>query len=421
MIHVEQLCFSYGGNPILRDVDFDVRSGEILGILGPNGCGKSTLLRLLRGLLTPTAGRILWKGQPVQQLGRREMARMAAVVPQSLSVPFSYPVREIVGMGRFAHQSGFLGPSSADIQAVERSLAVTDTLHLAGRPVTALSGGELQRVLLARALAQEAPTLFLDEATSNLDLNHRLESAQLLVRLNREQGTTVIHVSHDLNMAAEFSHRILLLSADGTPVALGAPAEVFTPANLRQVFQVEVQVETNPYTGTPRLVPLTRAHPWAGIPPRIHVICGGGSGADILRRLHVEGCMVTAGPINRGDSDEALANALGLETVLEEPFCAFSEATLKSAKQLCQKAEALLIAPTAWGPGNLACLDVVHEAIQEGVPVILINPTPDRDFCAGKAWQTIQGIEKAGGRFVADTEAALDLLKKASVSKDVKR
>ncbi|MCF6179209.1 MAG: ABC transporter ATP-binding protein [Geopsychrobacter sp.] len=161
-------------------------------------------------------------------------------------------------MGRFARRSQFSGATGADRRAVEKALVQTDTLHLASRLITALSGGELQRVFLARALAQETPVLLLDEASSHLDLDHRLEFTELLIRLNRAEGTTVIQVSHDLDQAAEISRRILLLDDNGTVTALGVPPEVYTPAHLRRAFRVEVMVDTNPHTGTPRTYPLRR-------------------------------------------------------------------------------------------------------------------------------------------------------------------
>ncbi|OEU74004.1 MAG: hypothetical protein BA864_06240 [Desulfuromonadales bacterium C00003093] len=411
MIEVENLHFTYGNEPVLRGIDLQVKRGEILAVLGPNGCGKSTLLRLLRGVLTPAEGRVLWQGRDATQLGRKAMARLAAVVPQSMQAPFPYPVREMVAMGRYAHQSSFPGLTVADRKAVEKALAVTDTLHLGKRPVTDLSGGELQRVLLARALAQETPVLLLDEATSHLDLDHRLEIAELLVRLNREQGTTVVQVSHDLDLAAETSHRILLLAADGTPTALGSPTEVFTPSNLRQVFRVEVKVESNPYTGAPRAYPVRRGNAWQQKPPRIHLFCGGGSGGELLRRLHLAGGEITVGPLNRGDSDQVLASVFELETALEEPFCPLSVATLQAARGLCRQAEVLVVAPTVWGPGNLASLELAREALSRRIPVLLVDPGAERDYTGGKAWEMLQAIHAAGGRVVPDTEAVLDLLK----------
>ena len=259
MIHVEQLHFAYGSRPIFNGLDLEIRSGEILSLLGPNGCGKSTFLKLLRGVMPAGKGDILWGGDSVGATSRREMAKMAAVVAQSNEVYFSYTVRELVSMGRFPHRPLLAELSREDYEKVDEALKITDVAALADRPATDLSGGELQRVMLARALAQETPVLLLDEATSQLDLIHRLDISDLLVQLNREQGRTIVQVSHDLDLAAEISHRILLFSADGRIAALGQPCEVVTPENIKAVFGVDAEVEVNPHTGQPRIYPLRRA------------------------------------------------------------------------------------------------------------------------------------------------------------------
>lgn len=405
MIKVENLHFSYGNASVLRDLDLEINAGEIISILGPNGCGKSTLLRLLRGALAPATGRVLWQGRDASSIDRKSMARLAAVVPQTTQAPFPYPVRELVAMGRFAHQSGFKGTTIDDRKAVERALAVTDTLHLEQRMATGLSGGELQRVLLARALAQETPVLLLDEATSHLDLDHRLEFAELLTRLNQEKGLTVVQVSHDLDQAAEISHRILLLDDDGSPTAIGTPNEVYTPANLRQVFRVEVKVEKNPYTGAPQTYPVGRNKVRQQKLPRIHLLCGGGSGGELLRRLHLAGSGATVGPLNRGDSDQILADALNFTTILEEPFSPISKEALQLARDCCRQAEVLIVSPTAWGPGNMGCLELAQEALGRETPVVLIDPSVERDFTDGKASEMIQQMTAAGGQVVPDVEA----------------
>ncbi|MDW7712610.1 MAG: ABC transporter ATP-binding protein [Deferrisomatales bacterium] len=399
MIRVEGLAFGYGAEPVLGGIDLEVREGEILGVIGPNGCGKSTLLRLLRGLLRPNAGSVRWGGREAHRISRREIARRVAVVAQAAPAPFAYRVREVVAMGGYARGAAV---------AVDRVLALTDILHLADRPVTALSGGELQRVFTARALAQSTPALFLDEATSHLDLDHRWEIADLVVRRNREQGTTVVQVSHDLDLAAETSHRLLVLSERGTVVALGPPARVLIPSILRQVFRVEVRIEANPYTGAPRVLPVRRPRRWRGPAPRVHVICGGGSGGELLRKLHTAGCRVTVGPLNRGDSDEALARALGVEVVGEEPFCPISPRALAEADALCRQAQALVVAPTAWGPGNVGCLELVRASMAAAARVYLIDPRAERDFTGGRAWSDLQALRDRGARTVADVQEVLE-------------
>lgn len=413
MIRVESLSFAYHRQPVLREVDFAVKQGEILGILGPNGCGKSTLLKLLRGVLAPGQGRVLWPQGEAASLPRKSMARLAAVVPQSLAVPFPFPVEEMVLMGRFAYQRGWAGTDKADLQAVERAMALTDILHLRHRSVADLSGGELQRVLLARALAQETPVLLLDEATSHLDLDHRLEISALLARLNREQGLTVVQVSHDLDLAAETSQRILLLRADGSCAALGPPRQVLSEASLREVFGVDVRVEDNPYTGAPRILPVARARLEAVRAPVVHLVCGGGSGGQLLRRLQVAGCRLTAGPLNRGDSDQILAAALGIECVIEEPFRAMSSRALTEAGRLCRAADLLVVAPTFWGEGNLANLDLVADFLAQGGQVLLMAPAPAQDFCRGQAWQRLENLRTGGAVVLPDVDAVLARLQQA--------
>jgi len=410
MIRVEDLDFSYAERTVLQGINLEIKAGDILSVLGPNGCGKSTLLRLLRGVLTPESGQILWERTDAFRLGRKAMAQRVAVVPQSTQTSFPFPVQEMVAMGRFAWQSRFSGATSEDRKAVEKALAVTDTLHLAKRKITTLSGGELQRVLLARALAQQAPVLLLDEASNHLDLDHRLEFTELLLRLNREQGTTIVQVSHDLDQAAEISRQILLLADNGSPVALGSPTEVYTSTNLRKVFRVEVKIESSPYTGAPRTYPLRRCGTGPQKLPPIHLICGGGSGAELMRKLHLAGAALSLGPLNRGDSDQVLAAALELETILEESFCPFSTATLQAVRSSCYKAEVLVVAPSVWGPGNLSCLVLAQEVRKRKMAVFLVDPKPDRDFTHGKAWELLQSIQEAGGQIVPDAEALIDIL-----------
>ncbi len=264
MILARELHFSYAAGPVFQGLDLEVNAGEILSLVGPNGCGKSTLLKLLRGALKPSAGNVFWHGKPVGSFSRRAMAKKAAVVAQSNEVYFAYTVRELVAMGRFPHRPLFADLTPTDRDKVQEVLSITDVAHLSERPATDLSGGELQRVMLARALAQETPVLLLDEATSHLDLIHCLDITDLLVRLNREQGTTIIQVSHDLNLAAETSHRILLFSASGGVAALGPPQEVFSAENIRSVFGVDVEIGFSPESGAPRIFPLRPSRVSAG-------------------------------------------------------------------------------------------------------------------------------------------------------------
>ncbi|MEA3544987.1 MAG: ABC transporter ATP-binding protein, partial [Thermodesulfobacteriota bacterium] len=364
MIQVNNLSFSFAASAVFSGLNFNVNRGEILSIIGPNGCGKSTLLRLLRGSLKLQAGDVLWDDIPVGKIPVREMARKVAVVPQSSTIPFPYKVRELVAMGRYPHRKSLLSfQDKADGQAIEQALVMTDVLPLAERSVAQLSGGELQRVLLARALTQNSSVLFLDEATSHLDIDHRLELTELLVRLNREQQTTIVQISHDLDLAAAISQRILLLTEHGEIAAIGAPEKVMTAANMQQVFRVDIKIDSNPFTGAPQIVPLLNSSTHQLKDLKVHLICGGGSGKNLLRRLHLAKANTTVGPLNSGDADEAVARVLDLNVTREIPYSPFSEQTLAATHKLIEQTDILAITTQWWGAGNLPCLDLAEKAL----------------------------------------------------------
>jgi iron complex transport system ATP-binding protein len=237
------LSFGYGARPVFRDVGFAVGPGELVALCGPNGAGKSTLLRLLLGLHMPSAGSVRLGGELVGRLSRRQIARRAALLPQDAPADLPLTVREAVALGRLPHLERFQTESEADLDAVARALALTDTAALADRPVTEISGGERQRVHLARALAQEAPLLLLDEPIAGLDLSHQLQALDLL-RATVDTGRGALVALHDLSLAARRCDRMLLL-AEGALRADAAPAEVLTPETLARHFGVRAEVRTD--------------------------------------------------------------------------------------------------------------------------------------------------------------------------------
>ena len=225
------------GRAILRDVSLAVEPGERVALIGPNGAGKSTLLRVVAGTLRATAGRAELGGEPVATMARGEVARRLAVVPQQTVLPFSMRVEEVVALGRLPHEDPLRGARPADRAAVAAAIDRVGLGHLLGRDARELSQGERQLVLLALAVAQEAPTLLLDEPTAHLDLRHQVEAMELMRDLNERDGTTLIAVLHDLALAAHFFPRLVLLD-HGRLVADGTPAEVLTDARIREVFGV---------------------------------------------------------------------------------------------------------------------------------------------------------------------------------------
>jgi iron complex transport system ATP-binding protein len=252
LLEARGLAFGYPERPVFEDVGFTLAAGELVALCGPNGAGKSTLLRLLLGLHAPRAGTVALGGRPLAELARREIALAAALLPQDSPVDLPLTVREVVALGRLPHQGRFRPESAADVDAVARALAATDTTAFAARPLAELSGGERHRVHLARALAQGAPVLLLDEPVAGLDLAHQLQALALL-RATVSEGRGAIVALHDLSLAAHCD-RILVL-AGGRLRADAAPAEVLTPEALARDFGVLASVQRDE-AGRPFVVPI---------------------------------------------------------------------------------------------------------------------------------------------------------------------
>lgn len=248
-LHVENITWRVEEQTILRDVAVDVAAGELVGVLGPNGSGKSSLLRCIYRALKPDAGYIALDGDNVWDLDAREAARRTATVLQETPGEFEFVVWEMVLMGRTPHKSMFARENEEDHDLVESALAQVGMLSFADRSFTTLSGGEKQRVLIARALAQQARFLILDEPTNHLDVRYQLEILDLV----RGLQVTTFTALHDLNLAATYCDRLYIM-AEGEIVAAGTPDDVFQPALLRKVFGVEAEVQVHPRTGKLHIV-----------------------------------------------------------------------------------------------------------------------------------------------------------------------
>ncbi len=229
---------AYRDRVVLSGIDLSIAPGERVAIVGPNGAGKSSLLRVVTGTLRPSAGRVTLDGDPVERLDRMAIARRLAVVPQAGALPFAARVEEVVGLGRLAHEDPFRGHRPADRAAIAAAIERVGVGGLLGRDARELSLGERQLVLLAMAVAQAAPVLVLDEPTVHLDLRHQVETMDLLVDLNRRDGTTILAVLHDLGLAAHFFPRLVLM-AHGRIVADGTPDDVLVDDRIREVFGVD--------------------------------------------------------------------------------------------------------------------------------------------------------------------------------------
>ena len=254
LLCIDRLTAAYGEKTVLREVCLDVSGGELLGLVGPNGAGKSTLIRAASGVIKILGGRITYKGIDLIQLSSMERARILAVVPQARQLGGAFTVEQTVLLGRTPY-IGWLGKAGKEDQRLaEKAMEQTFTMDLAQRHVAELSGGEQQRVLLARALAQSTPVLLLDEPTNHLDLHHQIEFLRLVRRLADQEGLAVIMAMHDLNLVSSYADKAALL-VDGQVQACGTPEEVLTLPNLGGAYQASLSILKHPRTGKPIIIP----------------------------------------------------------------------------------------------------------------------------------------------------------------------
>ena len=255
MLEACQVTFSFNGTPVLDKVDLRLEAGKMIGVIGPNGAGKSTLVRLLSRSLTPASGRIWLNGQNLNQWRLSDLARVLAVVPQLPQLPPVFTAWEMVLMGRTPYLGWMGRESEHDRAATRQAMEETKIWHLADRLISQLSGGEQQRVVITRALAQEPQVLLLDEPTAHLDINYQVETLSLIGRLVKERRLAALAIFHDLNLAAQYCDELVLLQ-QGQVVAQGSPNHVLTPSTLRQVYGTEVAVIPHPHNGLPVVLPV---------------------------------------------------------------------------------------------------------------------------------------------------------------------
>ena len=437
LLQIDGITFGYDRQPLLYDIHVQVDEGEMVGLLGPNGSGKTTLLRLISGVLRPQRGNILLEGRDLRVWGRRGIARRIAVVPQELHVPFAFSVEEMVSLGRTPFINLLGTRSKHDISIVQEAMQSTEITPLAGRIFNELSGGERQRVIMAMALAQQPALLLLDEPTSHLDIKYQIEILELVQRLNRRLGVTVIAAMHDLNLAARYFPRLLLFQRG--VVADAGPAEVLEPQLLRRVYGINVQVGI--LRGAEHLSVLPPGEEAQEIEnkkpvqPRVHVMAGGGSGELIMRGLADAHIPFIAGALNIGDSDHALALRLASEVITEQPYAPVSAVALEQVRASLAQASILILCPMPIGPGNLSLLREAASAAKRGLPILLFAPgapgsqmVPEepltdedkllqrtgiaiRDYTNGEGLKLVHEMLQAGAMVVGSLGEAIETVK----------
>jgi iron complex transport system ATP-binding protein len=411
LLQVRSLTVRYPGRFALRDVTFTVRPGEFVALTGPNGSGKSTLLRAVLALVDPSGGTVEVGGRPTGTLSHRERARWISWVPQEELPRDNIALKEYVMFGRYAHLPPF-GPERAeDRSQVLAALRAAELEDRADSGVLELSGGERQRLLLARALTQEAPLLLLDEPTAHLDIGHELDLLDRVRRLVVERGGAVVAAMHDLNLAARFADRVVVLSR-GRQVDDGPPGRVLTERLLREVWGVSAELRSDPRTGHPYLVPrlpsdAARPAP-TGLRGPVHVVGGGGAAAPLMRWLWEAGYRQSAGALHLLDTDAQTAEELGIVFAAEVPFAPLGPSAREELRRLLAAARVVVVAPFAVGPSNLANLEELL-ALPEGKPILLFGEDPGtgRDFTGGRAREIYRGLVGRGAVRVGDRSELL--------------
>jgi iron complex transport system ATP-binding protein len=420
IVSVKNLSFSYDNKRIIDDISFDIKEGSFISILGPNGAGKSTLVNVMSKVLKDFEGKIEVNGKDIRSMNSRETARNIAVVPQYTSPGFSFSVQEMVMMGRHPYISRFGGEGPRDIQVVREVMEKASIKDFAERKYDELSGGEKQRVIIAQALAQDSPILLLDEPTLHLDINFQIEFMNLFLKLNREEGKTVVGVFHDINLAIQNDSLIMLLK-DGSIYALGEAQEVISRQNLKSVFHSDIFVGKNPVTRKIYVSPVFDPGYGQAASGRegrekkslsIHVIGGGGAASPVIDLLSRHGYRVSCGVVNTFDTDLNTCQVLDIPYVVEAPFSPISLDSQNKNLGFIKASDVVILPEIEFGNGNFSNLVSVREALAMGKKVLVMEgkDLKSRDHTGGKAEELYRKIMDRGAQLTNTGIQILDLL-----------
>ncbi len=401
MLKTENIKFSYNQKKVLKGIDLNIETGSFIGIIGPNASGKSTLLKNISKTLETDSGLVYLDKKLLNEYSSSELAKKMAVVPQNTDVNFNFNVYDIIMMGRHPYQKRWSRLGKEDKKIVKEVMQVTDTLKLKSKSINELSGGEKQRVIIARALAQKPDILLLDEPTSSLDINYQGEIYDLLNYLNQELNLTIITVSHDLNLTAQYCEELILLK-NGKIFAAGSAEDVLTEKNIKKVYNAEVLIKKNPLSKRPfiTLIPETNLVSKKNRKQKdfkIHVIAGGGTAKNFLYKLVNLGYQVSIGVLNIGDADWQAAKELGIKIVEAPPFIDISESEIEENKIAIKESDLVIISDLPFGHGNLANLEILLDFPDKAKILFSNLDIKNRDYIKGKAekiWNRILEEDK---------------------------
>ena len=411
LLNVDGIECRYGSVKVLESVSFSVKGGDFVGILGPNGSGKTTLLKSISRTLKPHKGTILLNKDDIYSLKNVEVAKQLAVVPQESNIGFSFSALDVVMMGRNPHITRFQMEGTKDLAVVRKAMTVTNTWQFANRPINELSGGEKQRVIIARALAQEPSILLLDEPLTHLDIINQLEIMDLVKDLCTKEKLVVLAVFHDLNLAARYCTSAMMLK-EGKIFAAGDLSEVITSENIKGVFNVNAIVKKHLVSNSVFVIPLSPQKPPSAKRCAVHLICGAGTGTALMKILLDEGYSVTAGVLNVLDTDFETAQFLKIPVTTEAPFSPITEKTHNDNLTMISQASTVVLTSVPFGDGNLRNLEAAIVAVKQGIPTFIIEEVPieRRDFTGGKAKALLTKLKNEGAEFVKSKNELLSLL-----------
>ncbi len=420
ILDIDDICCKYGSYNVLKEIKLSINKGDFVSIIGPNGSGKSTLLKTITRFVRPVKGVIFIDNINIFNFSDKQFAKKIGFVSQNYHFNFDFTVEDIILMGRNPHLNLLEKEDLKDYKIIEDAMILTDTLKFKDKKITQLSGGETQRVLIARALAQEPEILILDEPISHLDINYKFEILELLKTMNQEKNITIIIALHDINLASYYSEKIILLK-EGSIFAAGEPEDIINKRNLKNVFNVDSDVTVHPVTNKPYItfVPdstiINNKEIVNNKKIKIHVIGGGGQASFLIRNLHKKGYIITTGVLNIGDSDWKTAKQLSIKVIEEIPFAPISRERYYDNLELMKYSDLIVLENIPFGHGNTANLEgllKIMETEDRSKKVYIIKGSSDAsgDYTGGKGQRIYNKIMDKGAILVEDYNTLFSII-----------